>query len=251
MKKLILVTIVLMLLSTTAHTAPISVGNIDNIYVANTLIGTSSLTGCTSTSGDASCDFASTPGAFLTNAELAPIITSGPASYALSPYKDSAYMDLGFDGFDLYNGVGNDLVVFIVGNATSFGLDVFDKSGAMINSDIYNVAADGSNTVFDNEGNWLCVGGSDNICTDGAALSAIYIDLGDSIAGDVALGNIRLLLGNDFNGPAATGSTRPRLSLAGGFYTEATIATVPLPLSAILFSSGLALLGWTGRKKMA
>jgi len=240
MKQLIF--FVLLLLAANAHSATISVGNINNIHVANSLVGTSNAAGCTTAATATSCDFANTPGTFLTDAELAPMVTSNPADYVLSPYKDSAYLDLGFAGYDIYNGAGNDLVVFMVGNATTFGLDVFDQSGALINSGIYDVLADGSNTVYDNDGNWLCAGGTDALCTGGYALSAIFIDLDSSIAGDVALGNIRINLGDDFNDPSS-----PSFSLAGGFHTEATV--VPLPLSAVLFSSGLALLGWAGRKK--
>jgi hypothetical protein len=248
MRQLTLINIVLMLFAAGAHAAQISVGNINDIYVANQLIGSSSSTDCVTSQTQENCDFL-TPGptTYLNNTALATAVTSNPANYVLSPYRNSAYIDLGFDGYDIYNGAGNDLVIFIVGNATSFGLDVFDASGAKINSSIYDVPADGSSTVFDNDNNWLCVSGSDNLCTGGAALSAIFIDLGDSIAGDVALGSLRIFLGNDYNGSVDTGSTRPRFSLAGGFYTEATV--VPLPLPAILFSSGLALLGWVGRRK--
>jgi len=248
MRQLTLISIILTLFSAGAQAATISVGNINGINVANQLIGSSSSAACETSQTQENCDFLTpNPTTYLNNAALENAVTSDPSNYVLSPFRDSAYIDLGFDGYDIYNGEGNDLVIFIVGNATSFGLDIFDTNGAMINSSIYDVAADGSNTVFDNDGNWLCVNGSDYQCTGGAALSAIFIDLGDSIAGDVALGSLRILLGNDYNGPVETGSTRPRFSLAGGFHTEATV--VPLPLPAILFSSGLALLGWVGRRK--
>ncbi len=262
MKPLILINIALLLLAATAQAAPISVGNINGIYVANELTGTSSSAQCETTQNQANCDFLKTgPTTYLNNASLANVVTSNPATYALSPFRDTAHIDLGFNGFNIYNGAGNDLVIFIVGNTTSFGLDIFDINGTVVNTGVYNVAtptfaSDGSNldlgdTVLDNNGNWLCVNGSDEFCTDGAALSAIFIDLKDSIAADVALGGIRIFLGEDFNGinPGNGDPIRPRLSLAGGFHTEATV--VPLPLSVILFSSGLALLGWTGRKRTA
>ena len=263
MKPLIFINIVLSLLATTAQAAPISVGNINGIYIANELIGTSSSAQCETTQNQANCDFikTGTVTTYLNDTSLADVVTSDPATYTLSPFRETAYIDLGFKGFDIYNGIGNDLVVFIVGNTTSFGLDVFDINGTRVSTGIYNVAtptfaSDGSNldfgdTVLDNNGNWLCVNASDDVCTNGAALSAIFIDLEDSIAGDVALGSIRIFLGEDFNGihPVTGKPIRPRFSLAGGFHTEATV--VPLPLSAVLFSSGLALLGWTGRKKTA
>ena len=260
MKPLIFINVVLSLLAASAQAAPISIGNINGIYVANDLIGTSSSAQCETTQNKENCDFLKPgPTTYLNNAALADVVTSNPATYTLSPFRDTAYIDLGFNGFDIFNGAGNDLVVFIVGNTTSFGLDVFDINGTVVNSGVYNVAtptfaSDGSNlnfgdTVLDSNGNWLCVNGTGNFCNKGAALSAIFIDLEDSIAGDVALGSIRIFLGENFNGinPGNGTSIRPRLSLAGGFHTEATV--VPLPLSALLFSSGLALLGWTGRKR--
>jgi hypothetical protein len=260
MKYLLFITVFLSLLATGAQAAPITIGNINGIYVANELIATSSSLHCETTQNQANCDFLKTgPTTYLNNAGLADIITSNPASYTLSPFRNTAYIDLGFKGFDVYNGAGNDLVVFMVGNTTSFGLDVLDANGTVVNSGVYNVAtptfaSDGSNldlgdTVVNNNGHWLCVNGTDNFCTNGAALSAIFIDLEDSIAGDIALGGIRIFLGEKFNGinPDTGAPIRPRFSLAGGFHTEATV--VPLPLSVILFSSGLALLGWTGRKR--
>jgi len=250
MKKLFIFNILLALFTATAQAAPISVGNINDIYVADQLLTSSSSAACETTQNQANCDFLKPgPTTYLDRAGLANIVTSNPATYILSPYRNTAYFDLGFNGFDVYNGPGNDLVIFIVGNATSFGLDVFDQSGSKVTSGIYNVPADGSSTVFDNNGNWLCVAGKDNVCTDGAALSAIFVDLGDSIAGDIALGSIRISLGENFNGinPVDGTPVRPRFSLAGGFYTEAMV--VPLPLPVVLFSSGLALLGWLGRRR--
>ena len=260
MKQLFIFNTVFALFAVTAQAAPISVGNINDIYVANQLLGASGSAACETEKNQANCDFLKpSPTTYLNNAGLADVVTSNPATYTLSPFRDTAHIDLGFNGYDIYNGVGNDLVVFIVGNTTSFELEVFDINGTLVNSGVYNVAtptfaSDGSNldfgdTVLDNNGNWLCVNGIDDFCTDGAALSAIFIDLEDSIAGDVALGSIRLFLGEDYNGinPGNGDPIRPRLSLAGGFHTEATV--VPLPLSAVLFSSGLALLGWLGRRK--
>lgn len=262
MKPLLFINVFLSLLATSAQAAPISIGNINGIYVANDLIGTSSSAQCETRQNMANCDFLKTgPTTYLNNAALANVVTSNQASYTLSPFRNTAYFDLGFNGFDIFNGAGNDLVVFIVGNTTSFGLDVFDVNGTVVNSGVYNVAtptfaSDGSNldfgdTVLHSNGNWLCVNGTGQFCTNGAALSAIFIDLEDSIAGNVALGSIRIFLGEEFNGinPVNGTPVRPRFSLAGGFHTEATV--VPLPLSVVLFSSGLALLGWTGRKRTA
>ncbi|VAW54848.1 hypothetical protein MNBD_GAMMA05-1817 [hydrothermal vent metagenome] len=232
MKKLITIKILLALFSFTAQAATISIGNIDNINVADVLLGSSNSIGCTN-----NCDFVDANGTLLTDVDLATVVTSNAANYTTSSsVGNSASFDLGFNGFNLYNGDGNDLVVFIVGNNRSFGLDVFDTQGFLLSSDTYNV--DISNTVFDDVGNWLCVGNDLNPCpNNGFALSAVFIDLGDSVAGDVAIGSLQFNL-ND-----------AAFSLAGGFYTEASPVVVPLPMPIVLFSSGLFLLGWVGRKK--
>jgi len=204
-----LLALVLTLFSSTAHAAAISVGNINGINVANNLIGTSSLAACESTQSQANCDFLTpNPTTYLNDAGVASVVTSNPASYLLSPFRNSAYIDLGFNGFNLFNGDGNDLVVFIVGHSTSFKLDVFtDASANPFYSTVYNVATpvfdstqniftDTGDMVFDNDGNWLCTGGAPpGTCTDGSSLSAAFFDLGNSISGDTALSKIRITLG--------------------------------------------------------
>lgn len=224
MKKLILSQIIFILLTATAQAAQISVGTIEDIYIADNPLGISSNT-----------DFVDWNGQPLTEAGVKNIITSNPASFVSRSVADnSASFDLGFNGFNLFNGGGDDLVIFIVGNGSSFDLDVFDTGGANVLSNTYTV----NNTVFDSEGNWLCVNTTNVLdinCTSGYPLSAILIDFGDSLAGNVALDRLHITL-ND-----------AEFALAGGFH----IAPVPLPLSAVLFSSGLALLGWFGRKRTA
>lgn len=236
MIKRILISLILTLFAAPAQTAPISVGNISNINVANTLLGSSSNADCATNVNSNNCDFLDFEDTLLTDTELASTVTYDPANYVYrSSTGNKASFDLGFDGFNLYNGTGNDLVIFVVGNDSSFGLDVFDESGTKFSSSTFYVTVE--NTVFDSDDNWLCVGGIDDQCTKGYALSAIFVDFGDSIAGDVALSKIHLSLNNS------------AISLAGGFHTEAMV--VPLPLSAVLFSSGLALLGWVGRRRAA
>jgi len=234
MKKFILTSFILALFLAPAQAATISVGNINGINVANTLLGSSSSANCASNKTSTNCDFRNFNGTLLNDTELKAIVTDDPANYVYSSAANNdASFDVGFNGFDIYNGAGDDLVIFIVGNNTSFGLDVFDTNGDIMSSGIFNVTVE--NTVYDNNGNWLCVGGSDNQCTGGYALSAVFVDFGNAVAGDVAVGKMQLTLGS------------AAFSLAGGFYTEATV--VPLPLPVVLFSSGLALLGWVGRRK--
>jgi len=236
MKKFILTGFVVTLFAASAQAATISVGNINGINVANTLLSSSNSAACATDKTTANCDFQNYAGTLLNDIELAGTVTSNPANYVYSSVPgNNASLELGFNGFDIYNGAGNDLVIFIVGNGSPFEINVFDKSGATMSSGIFSVTTD--NTVFDNSGNWLCVGGSDSLCTGGYPLSAVFVDFGSGVAGDAAVGSIQLSLGN------------AAFSMAGGFYTEPTV--VPLPLSVVLFGSGLALLGWTGRRKKA
>lgn len=255
MKKIIFTNVLLLLLSQAVQASPVSVGTINDIYAANTLLGSSSSSACETTQDQNNCDFILTgPTQLLTDSELAAVVTTDPSTYVLSPFKNETYFDLGFSDYDIYTGAGNDLVIFIVGNATSFGLDVFDDLGNVINSNVYTVATptfnndgsvlDAGNTVFDKNGDWLCVNSMDAICTGGAALSALFYDFGDD---GTQIGSIRISLGENFIGESGT---RPRFSMAGGFHTEAPIV-VPLPLASILFGSGIALLGWIGRRKSA
>lgn len=237
MKKIILTSFILALFAASTQAATISVGNIKDINVANQLLGSSNKVGCTAgnkTSAD--CDFKNFQDTLLTNLELANTVTNNPADYVISSVSgNDTSIDLGFNGFDIYNGAGDDLVIFIVGNGSSFGLDVFDTNGDTMISSFFNVTQ--ADVVKDDFGNWLCVSGTDDQCSGGYALSAVFVDFGDNVAGDIAVGKIQLSLGYS------------AFSLAGGFYTEPTV--VPLPLSVVLFSSGLALLGWTGRRKKA
>ena len=239
MKHLILINMILALLGVTAQAAPVSVGTISNINVADKLLSSSSNANCALNKTSGNCDFADANGILLTDTELAAVLTSNAATYATSSSTtNNAAFDLGFNGFNLFNGAGNDLAIFIVGNGTSFGLDVFDTNGTLLNSNTYNVIME--NTVFNSQGKWLCVGNDKNTCPNGFALSAVLIDFGNSFAGDIAIGKLSFTLDN------------AAFSLAGGFHTEASLTTVvPLPLPAVLLSSGLLLLGFTGRRKAA
>jgi hypothetical protein len=229
-----LIPVFLLLLTATAYAAPvpISVGTIEDIYVADRFISSSSEAACDISKTSSNCDFVDWNDQLINDAELADIVTTNPASFiSRSAVDNGAAFDIGFDGFNLFNGEGDDLVLFIVGNGSSFGLDVFDTTGTNVFSDTYSVTA--SDTVFNTDNQWLCVNGVDLNCTNGYPLSAILIDFGDSLAGDVAVDSLHITL-ND-----------AEFALAGGFH----ITPVPLPLPVVLFSSGLVLLGWAARRK--
>jgi len=253
MKQLIFINLALLLLSTNIHAATINVGNIENIYVADVAAGSSNSSSCESSQTAANCDFEQTfhAGTYLSNTALNALVTSNFMTSVKSPVKSNATIDLAFTD-NIVNGIGNDLVLFFIGNTTSFGLDVYDQAGGLINKGVYtiktptydsvnNTVLDFGDTVRDSNGDWLCINSTDPICAGGYALSAIQIDFGTSFEG-TAIGSLHITLGNGYNGLGSS-----NFSLAGGFHTSATV--VPLPLSIILFSSGLALLGLTGRRK--
>jgi len=146
-------------------------------------------------------------------------IPTGPAN---------AYIDLSFSN-NIYNGDGADLVLFFAGNGTRF------KDGH-IEPFLFSidVGADGVN-----EGGLFGVTTTTTSAIYGNKFYASYalIDL-DAFGYDktTPLGNIRVYLGD---------SSMPALAALGAYHTT----VVPLPLSSVLFSSGLALLGWIGRRK--
>ncbi len=171
-----------------------------------------------------------------------------------------ASIDLGFDSTSVYSGNGADLVIFTVGNGYNFGLQVFDTNNNQIlgsNGFNFSVPADGSSTATDGipteqypNGTPLCLTNGSNSCIAAISATAVNLtnDTGNSIANNIEIGKIRVFIGSNYNGQDANGNTAtPLFSLAGALH----ITTVPLPLPIILFSSGLALLGWAGRKKTA
>jgi len=148
-------------------------------------------------------------------------IPSGPAN---------AYLDLSF-GSNIYNGEGADLILFFAGNGTD--LSYYDKPVPYQFS--IDVGADGSQ-----EGGILGI-------TETTTTSALYgnkffasyalIDLDDfGFDQTTALGDIRIYLGDE---------TMPALAGLGAY----NLTPVPLPLSSVLFGSGLALLS-VFRKKV-
>lgn len=240
MKQLIFLKIALLILSTGAQAAIIDVGNIKNIYTADAPIKSSNSADCETTQTAANCDFELTfyAGTYLSNTALNSTVTSDFSTSVKSPVKSDAFIDLAFRN-SMFGGDGNDLVLFFIGNSTSFGLDVFGKNTGLISTGIYDITT--SDAVFNDDGTWMCINSTDPKCIGGYPLSAVFIDFGEAFNG-VEIGKIHLTFGEGFNGPGSS-----NFSLAGGFHNTATV--VPLPLPIVLFSSGLALLGWIGRRK--
>jgi len=180
--------------------------------------------------------------------------------YHIPTGPDNAYIDLTF-GSDIYNGEGDDLVLFFAGNATVLSSGLQDYLFSI------DVGADGSiegsidgtieggqmgvtdSTTFYNTSGVLenLPAGitADTITVEQKALykvdffaSYALIDL-DTFGFDqtTPLGDIRIYLGD---------KSIPALSGLGAYHLTA----VPLPLSSVLFGSGLALLSLFRRKKI-
>lgn len=215
MKKLLLLNIILAALSTPVSAATVKA------------IATDAIT----TWGG----FSQTPGgSALSNADIGTIISSDPATaiYGLSPV-DYSVIDLGFGGSTVVTGAGADLVIFSLtsGFNYGFGLQAYDTENNLLSSYNYSTAIHSS------------------IFSPGILATSINLldGYGAALADDIELGYIRLFIGGAYNG--STGGTKAysNISLVGAYHTQA--AVVPLPLPAVLFSSGLVLLGWIGRRK--
>lgn len=175
--------------------------------------------------------------------EVDPIITSDPATaiYGLGSTSYSA-IDLGFGSNTVVTGQGADVVVFSLWNGYDYnvGLQAFATDDTLLSSYVYTV--DGS-TFFES---------SSTIATTAINLFDNSLNGGTSgvaLGDDIELGYLRLFIGPDYNGVTGGLNAYSNTSLVGAFHTD--VAFVPLPLPAVLFSSGLLLLGWIGRRKAA
>jgi len=228
MKQLLLLNIILAALVTPVHAKTVQVVATD---VLNSSGGFSQTAG-----GPALAD----------NAAIEPIITSDPATaiFGSSP-TDYSVIDLGFGDNTILTGSGTDLVIFSLwyGYDYDFGLQVFgaDSSATLLSNLNYSVTG---NSIFEECAVTDDAGG----CV--ADISATSINLfgsTDFLADGIEIGYISLFTGGIYNGDVGGLEAYSNLTLAGAYYTD--LMAVPLPLSAVLFSSGLAFLGWIGRRK--
>ena len=231
MKKLLLLNILLVALSVPAHAATIQALATD---LKKTYSSFSDTAGSTTA---------------LSDSEILSIIGSNPntAIYGNSaeaaPY-DYSVIDLGFGEKSVITGSGVDLTIFSIwsGYSYSFGLEAYDVDGNKRSSYMYNVT---DRSIFSE-------------CTNGSCptivTTSINLFSNDKtpleLADDIELSYISLFIGGTaYNGITGGKDAYSNFTLAGAFYTKPTV--VPLPLSVVLFGSGLGLLGWTGRRKQA
>lgn len=231
MKNLLLTNIILLaMLSIPVQAAPIQVYATDVI---------TTYSGFSATAGGPVLD---------SDAAIQDIIASDPskAIYGSSATAFSA-IDLGFgkdsngNDINVFTGNGADLVLFSLWKDFDYiiGLQAFGKDSAVdpISNFNYPITACSETAAYGD-------------CASG--ISALAIDLfgSDNLAIDdgTEISFIRLFIGGSFyNGDTGGLDAYSNFSLVGANYTDSVV--VPLPLSAILFGSGLSLLGWVGRRK--
>jgi len=217
MKKLLLLNILLAALSTPANAATVKA-------IATDVINTWG-------------DFSQTPGGTaLSNGDIGTIISSDPATaiYGFSSV-DYSVIDLGFGDSTVVTGTGADLVIFSLssGYDYSFGLEAYDINDNLLSSYNYSTAINSS------------------VYSPGILATSINLfdNSGVAVGDDIELGYIRLFIGGAYNGNVGGTSAYSNFSLVGAYHTQLQATVVPLPLPAVLFGSGLALLGWVGRRK--
>lgn len=153
------------------------------------------------------------------------------STYVLST-ASTAYVDVTLNSSSFYNGEGNDLVFFFVGNVDSSNNVVinFDLSINGITNNYLPQITPVETSVSDSYGTYTLTAASINLD-----------DFGLDYAAQDSLTSLRVLLGT------SNSANYPALSMIGGFHTSPMV--VPLPLPIILFTSGLGMLGWFGRRK--
>lgn len=193
---------------TQATAAPVSVGPyvFDDTAFVDTVLSMSG--NINSSSGDTSA-----------------ITDLNPASYIYS--TNNGYIDLSFGTTSIYNGSGNDLAFFFLGNPSTISVSLLGNNTP---AQTYT-----SSNLFDSNGNQYAV----NVGGNYYALTAALINLDAFGMNETdALGGFRVNLGtNNF------------MSLVGGFHLEPAATVIPLPAPLLLLLSGLTALGLISRRK--
>jgi hypothetical protein len=170
----------------------------------------------------------------VTGGDLTTFVRTPDANLSTDPnYVNNSYIDLSFgDTVNAINGDGVDLALFFAGNATKFRDGSIENY--LVNIEIGGVQS-GLLGVTTSE--------TSDIYSDKYYASYALIDLADfGFGANAAMGDIRIFLGD---------SSMPALAAVGAYNATAYDATVvPLPLSSVLFGSGLALLSLFRRKKV-
>ena len=156
-------------------------------------------------------------------------ITDANATTYIFSNEANARVNLDFS-VDVYNGDGFDLSIFFVGGGVqghSFGLSLPDNPTTFPNAIVFDSTTypHYSHTGF-------------NLTGSNYPIYRMDIDLNEyGLLGNSPIGILSLDIGNSSAVP----------SLVGAHHLQPA-AVVPLPLPALLFSSGLALLGFIGRR---
>lgn len=167
--------------------------------------------------------------ATVTGSDLSTYAWTPNAHMPSNPVVSSAYIDLSFSQ-NIYNGNGADLVLFFAGTGTTFINSPPETYKFSI-----DVGANGSQ-----EGGLFDVIPTTTSDVYGGDFFASYAKINlDQFGFDrsTALGDIRIILSD---------SSMPALAALGAYHVSPM--AVPLPLSSVLFASGLALLSLFRKK---
>lgn len=162
-------------------------------------------------------------------------ITDSLATTYIFANEDNARVDLEF-GTDVYSGSGFDISLFFVGGGAQghvFGLSLPDNLSAFPDA----VYFDSNDYAHYTHTGFNLYDGDDDPSND-YSIFRMDIDLDEyGFLGENPIGALSLAIGNKSAVP----------SLVGAYHREPA-AVVPIPLPIVLFSSGLALLGFVARR---